>query len=87
MLDLSLQQQLAVALGIPPLQQPSEELGDRLLPSHEQCVLGNRTWTWDEDQYYFVVDFNFSFASSKGDYTDAANKDRLMGSLITTSKT
>lgn len=42
--------------------------------------------TVDEDQY-FVADLNFNFSSSKGDFLDAANKDRPMGSLITTSKT
>lgn len=82
LLDMGLQQQLPVALGAPALNSPQ---GRRILPRHEQRVLGNRTWTWDEDQYYFVVDLSFSCFLSKRDFLDAANEDKLAGSLIITS--
>lgn len=72
-------------VSLPCISPGAERGGQRLLSRHKQCVLGNRMWTWDEDQYYFVVDLNFSFSSSKGDFLDAANEDRLTGSLITVS--
>lgn len=81
---MCLQQQLPVALGIPSLQQLSEEPGDRGSCMNSVCW---GTGHGPRTKINIVADINFSFSSSKGDFLDAANKDRLMGSLITTSKT
>lgn len=52
---------------------------------HEQCMLG--TGLGPRMKINIVADLNFSFSSSKEDFLDAANRDRLVGSLITTYKT
>jgi len=82
---MGLQQQLHVALDAPALPQPRGCLRAETPALTQWRMLGSRSWTWDEDQYYFIVDLSFSFSSSNGDFLDAESEDRLAGSLITTS--